>query len=633
MSQTVLEIEGHVLKVTAPLEIISLLAGMLAEQRFIPEPSKRYGLRIEQRDFPLWDPVFSKFDIWNPEPRETRLVRNSLEVFAGMQGLVETTLREIGELYKINLNSVPALQDQLRLPEVDRRWWPVMQFASSIQRGGNIVHSRSGGVPGDFAIAATKAFPDSRMLFASHYQKDAQELHKCLKKSGIEHGYHLEGWSSVHEKLPRIVVTTFGGIADSNVNGYSLDFAFFLQPSYLYQHMFRDEILRELRKVKLIGLQVDDVVLNSSQRIRQEALFGHQTIRVGKDLMPRRSSVCHFVEFNELKPKKSGNSCFETRQRLYDDHPARNRKLARLAKSIAAGDSKRVEKVSEKLSLAIPDSYEVLVAIVAATADQANLIRQILKQKSSVPAKPNPCVVTFDELSNGSLPAFDVLVRADGIPGPLPECFHDHPPRPASEPLLIIDSNDNFHPVARSDTRRRKAHYRCLGYQVVGGPSISHGDYPRTDSRARELYTPYAESSKYFANRLGNTRSEPEHQYQRRRARQRKAKSRLGGKHDITIKQLADRDFLFDAYREIRREGGLAPGVDGIRPPDVAAHEMGPIVSGAGRNTQQRRVAAQRNSLGKNTQAGHVGIPRTSAVRFTGPDRLQSTASTFDAQV
>ena len=185
--------------------------------------------------------------------------------------------------------------------------------------------------------------------------------------------------------------------------------------------------------------------------------------------------------------------------------------------------------------------------------------------------------MTIAQLNDDCLLPYDVLVRADGVPGPLPAnstSFQRHVTHKRS--LQIVDFNDQFHRLAKRNSQLRKGSYLKFGYEVNGGPEPIYPE--KHDSRARELFTPYAHSSSYFARPLANLgRSEPEHQYQARQARHRKSHKSRRVHGRLSIGEL-DRERLFDAYRKLRREGGLSPGVDGISLLDISPSRMGEIL-------------------------------------------------------
>jgi hypothetical protein len=58
------------------------------------------------------------------------------------------------------------------------------------------------------------------------------------------------------------------------------------------------------------------------------------------------------------------------------------------------------------------------------------------------------------------------------------------------------------------------------------------------------------------------------HYQQRRKHRREQLRKQDGGV--LTIQQVADRDHLVDCFRQLQREGGPAPGIDGISPADVS---------------------------------------------------------------
>ena len=598
MQQTILRETGNFLQICADPETIQLLGITLIREEYVPTESFRYGTIIAPTAKPLWTPAYKKTCIWD-EIKVQADIPPAIQISAGLTGLVEATLRFAGVEYAIE--TVRGHREIYRSSESER-YRRECDFIENVDRG-VIKFQRSLGLLENLLQDIIREFSDARVLIATFYQCDAQRIHKSLQKYGVEHGYVLKGHETAHhgQSPPRISISTFSGIGSGVVEGRTIDLALFLQPSHLFDYRYRTEILQELPSARMIGLQVDDVDLNESQRLKQESIFGHRDTTTSR--FRQRKVVCHFVEFDGLQPKRSGKNILETRRKLFQNHNARNRKIGQLAKAISRNHTNKIYSVSKQLASEIGCRNGLRVAVVAANQKHARRIRQVLG--ISKPSPPDPCAVTFAtvpaniplinstakwhkklsvdpivitlaELGDRDIPAFDVLVRGDGIPGPLPSAFFNSNRLNDAQELLIVDCDDKFHPLARANTQQRKAHYLKDGYTVFGGPA--HCEIKQTASRARELFVPYAESATYWFQPAETlTRSEPEHQYQRRRARHRKANKANSRKDVISVRAL-DREALFESFRQLRREGGLSPGIDGIRPLDVSPSEMGEIV-------------------------------------------------------
>ena len=145
-------------------------------------------------------------------------------------------------------------------------------------------------------------------------------------------------------------------------------------------------------------------------------------------------------------------------------------------------------------------------------------------------------------------------------------------------PLLIVDFDDRFQREVRKWTRQRKAACQQRGWQVFGGPTVQLKDLSTRISRAREMFVPYAPPLKQWIAPVDDgIFKDVEYQYRSRRQRHLRTINKRFGQYPIQIQHVANRDVLFDAFRDLRRFGGTGPGIDGIRPLDITPQEFGPI--------------------------------------------------------
>jgi RNA-directed DNA polymerase len=81
-----------------------------------------------------------------------------------------------------------------------------------------------------------------------------------------------------------------------------------------------------------------------------------------------------------------------------------------------------------------------------------------------------------------------------------------------------------------------------------------------------------------FWNRRRRPAKTPEDHFLERRARRRRQLAAEAA-FPVTLGMIADRDNLYHCYRELRRDGGQAPGVDGLRYPDLSPGEAGELLA------------------------------------------------------
>jgi retron-type reverse transcriptase len=542
---------GHLLKVTADPEVLVPLTSVLCAEIYHAQESFRFGVTLESKTSPFWWPAFDEVDIWD-EPKAQPNVPPAITVLAGLEGLVVSALKELQvSVSFIEAGSVGKLEPSTGQQD----FVEALNFIQDCQRG-TIRFIRSHKTQLKFLLATIRAWPSARILIASHCKKDAEMLHRALHELRIKFGYSIGNWESSDKRSDRVVLSTFEGIGSGVVDGRSIDIAIFLQPSRLPSNRFFHEILRELSYSRVFALQVDDAVLTESQEFAMEAVFGFR--RVAARLGNGRVVNCKFVKLEGLRPKPPGRTPYETHRNLYESHSARNRKICRFADSLTGRNSLR--KNGEQISIS-------RVVIVSATSKQARRLRQMLAKDSSVE------VATLAQIESQKPNDADVIVRADGTRSPLVSHTSSLWGQESSEPLQIYDFFDDFHSIAKHNAQVRTAGYLELGWGVENGPKPI---YEKTkNSRARELFVPYAPTIISFGpSTAGISRSEPEFQYTARRRRHRRVQKAKRRKGAIDLSEI-DRELLYDAFRRLRREGGVAPGVDGISSLDVSPSDMG----------------------------------------------------------
>ncbi len=125
--------------------------------------------------------------------------------------------------------------------------------------------------------------------------------------------------------------------------------------------------------------------------------------------------------------------------------------------------------------------------------------------------------------------------------------------------------------LSRHDTRQwarhRKAGYEDAGWNVEGGPKVRDKDRRPKHRPTRQPALPYQKSR--VRSYDSDNQATPEYNYRQRRCRREK-QLRWESKGQITLEQIADRDFLVDCFRQLQQEGGPAPGIDGISPQAMA---------------------------------------------------------------
>ena len=154
-------------------------------------------------------------------------------------------------------------------------------------------------------------------------------------------------------------------------------------------------------------------------------------------------------------------------------HPVRNRRLATLARALAAGDASALAARFPGVAFGPAADTPRSVLVLCEGVDQANAIAKRLPGWRVVTGLDGNCVagsvvvataLGVRRLAGGD---FDVVVRADpgrGLP-PLPPGWLDGP---TLRPLLVVDVVDDGHPPAALWSRQRRRAALAAGWRVAG---------------------------------------------------------------------------------------------------------------------------------------------------------------------
>lgn len=535
---------------------------------------------------------------------------------AGLEQQLERGLREAG--YRVKLRGYrpgPPALSQDYLASADCEDVPVLDLLQQHDRG--LIRYDSKHVRVERLIAQiVQACSEARILIMATRDNDARWLGRYLRKLGLEVAIPLNGWEP--EGKFRIVVTTYGGASAGIAAIGFRELALFLNPDEVFCS-WGNVALSFLHRARPYGLLPIGATPSVAESTRMAALFGTESVTVLRPGLPTRSVYVVFQASRVQSSVRRDEGDWTVRQRCAWQHPVRNRKIARVAQLIAGDDRQRLSAcfpdVAAKLDPWPGDRVGVLVGSVAQGLEMAKylpgwpvlaalgfvgrrLSQSQLNKLHEVPSNVAPTSSAIVTLA--ALPAagqFRCLVRADAGSGGLPNSQEQQVAvGEVLTDLLIVDFDDRHHPEMRRLTRDRKAAYQSASWRVEGGPDVP-ADYRLPARRTpRRCVLPY-QSPRRRRWVEGPPRGS-EFQYQRRRKRRREQlRKEAGGV--VTIQQIADRDHLVDCFRQLQREGGPAPGIDGISPADVSMREFGcfadhlskTLIQGSYRPQRTRRVA------------------------------------------
>jgi len=313
------------------------------------------------------------------------------------------------------------------------------------------------------------SFPDAKIAVAAARLGDVRRLGRALKPLAP-----ATNWAT-HDDLPadpgRLVVATYFGLAEII---HKLDIlicqdareALSWRPRFAIGHA---------TKARLFGLTAGDRLRAPYDRDRAWALFGFDELEI-----PDHGRVARpvAVAFERISggPGPEGVGVVALKREGLWAHPVRNRRVARLARSLAGGGlAAEHPAVAEGLGLDDPGIVVLVEGIEHAEALVPALPGWDLLPGSAGPAGAGKvrAIATLDGLARPDRDGVDVVVRADGgigVPAVLAHGWST--PYPGGRPLILVDFDDRHHPDLRRRSRGRRRAYRELGWAVDGeGPT------------------------------------------------------------------------------------------------------------------------------------------------------------------
>jgi len=590
----------------AVIPAVPELQGRFAMKAHIGVADKAHGLRIVAEQ----DEVFLI-----PIELEGQLC---LQAYAGLEPRLETALLDAGYdlVHTWERPTLPSISES-HLAAAQAGFRAMLKFVQQHNRG--LIEYDPSHVRVESLVAQiAQAFPETKILVLTTRKNDARRLGRCLRDAGLNPYVSLDGYEPDAGGPRRIVVTTYGGAAAGIAN---------IRYRQLVLYPNADEVfcyggrlgLGQLDRACIFGFRPANATPPREVRTSTAAIFGDEVVTVLRPDVPARTVDVVFLPSRVQAPVLAGEDDRAVRERLAWQHPVRNRRIARVAR-LLAGNDQNFDSTFPDLAAKLDQYGWHRVAVLVSSVEQGLELKKFLPDWPLLVAKgfapeglSNSHLAKLHEqpgkywdlsapaiVTPGALPeagCFSVIVRADagsGCPSLGKEQRLARGERPS--PLLIVDFDDRHHPVLRRWARERKMAYRSHGWRVEGGPDIPADCRLPARQAPRRCVLAYQSPTK--ERLVKGPQRTAEYHYQQRRERQRKLLRRDSGSV-ITIEQVANRDHLVDCFRQIQREGGPAPGIDGISPADVGLREFGYIaeklskVLMAGRYRPQptRRVA------------------------------------------
>jgi hypothetical protein len=345
--------------------------------------------------------------------------------------------------------------------------------------------------PGQSIVVVVKRVEEVRRL--------RKQLHKLVRGvvglSGDDHPPFLEG----------VVVATIGYFLNGALSAKQRDILIvpnareFAGQKRWYRTAYYEN-------ARLYGLLDVDAEPSPAEWDALRSLFGFTEVVVPAHGCRLRSVVPIEHRFRGLVQVPL-QSAYDTKRSGIWQNLHRNRFVARLARNTTKGGGPLADAIAQACKVARPR-----VAVVVENLEHATALSTCLRHWSLVRA-PNSwrgglavprhlrriagqatsqqqrhSIVTFEGLRQLNISAYDVVVRADGGPGPLPIGLSQlttsvHTP---DRPLLLVDVVDRQHPLLRKWRRSRRDAYRSRDWYPLGVDPISERVRFFLDSRPRE---------------------------------------------------------------------------------------------------------------------------------------------------
>jgi hypothetical protein len=415
-----------------------------------------------------------------------------LEGPAGLEPLVARVLQEGGNPY-VHRTERPA---ELPAPDVAAAaafGAPNIEVFNAVNEQSHVLLKHGRGVdPDDLAVQITAAFPTALTTIATGNIGRARWITRRLRSRGVMAG--LITSKDLPSEKTRVVVVTYEQLGRVEAHLHHLDLLVFPDALTALGKVARSRLAPPFSPVhyrvpRVIGLVPADQHLALPDRIELVELFGPVTMTIPTDGMVERQV--------EVVPVycKGGKACWDPRavnrkRRNLWRHPRRNRLIARLARSLLAGDRAALAAYVPGLEN-LPDfPLPARVAVVVENMEHAEALKAELRDwPVDEPAAGLVAheIATFDWLRSRPLNDLDALVRADGGTGlpPLAPFALASPSSAPARPLVVADVLDRSHPELRKAVRSREHAYVEAGWRPAGCDAVDFVLFTLFPERAR----------------------------------------------------------------------------------------------------------------------------------------------------
>lgn len=466
--------------------------GVLEPQRFTAVADVEHGYRLVRQCEPLWpgnrysDTLVAPAGIIRPIYR--RLCMAGYTVDYRLEGNAPRPLppppAEI------------SLPDRWLVEEIRNQHHMIVRYGEKVD-------------PMHLVTQIARGYPEARIAVVTGINKRTSEIRRRLGHFGIAAATVKNNYCP--ETVTRVFAATFYALAHERVAIAHVDIVIVLDAfEAIYQ---RNRIPMEAAEsARLIGLLSTTKQPSPRERGWLRAYFGDERLTI---LRHGRAPLGIDVVFDRVSGGPSIPVVVagaELRRRAFWQAPVRNRRIAQLAESLARGDMDRLRAVEGHIADQLAAIEVLRVGVLVYGVEQAIALAvrlpgwcivtgpapvftggmsesdiRLLDERTALPRlRYRRAIITLAALDTAVLSKFDVLIRADGGIG-LPPALAKAtvPARRAGRRLLVVDFNDQHHPVIGRWSRQRRDAYVEKGWNVVGWRQSNHGHRRPARRRSR----------------------------------------------------------------------------------------------------------------------------------------------------
>ena len=414
----------------------------------------------------------------------------SLCCFRGLEPLVTEWLERKGYEYKKCGGRISVLgePDRERLAGAGIVDEAFLEFVRLHDRG--TIRFEAGKVaPGHLIRQAALAFPDKKITVCVERIADIGNVERYLW-GHVDFSIHA---SERFDPPKRVALATIWYATDRRLSHAHRDLVFFLDPRHISGDRF-DSMLAvgDCGLARLFALVPSSIVFPPNDASMMTSVFGFEGLFIARHgYRPRHINVAMLPILGGPKLPQPCQPEVLKREGLWQ-HPVRNRRIAKLAKLLAAGDSEEIRANFPELPPKIVRQPKKRIVVVVENVEHAFQLARNLPGWDIVAGEncflgdlAGEQITAFRSAANwrnrkrarfaiathaglAKVGGCDVLIRADGGTMPLPADLRLLRSREPNVRLAIVDFLDRHHPALLAWSKLRRSQYLEAGWEVLG---------------------------------------------------------------------------------------------------------------------------------------------------------------------